>query len=427
MSHDATLNETPVGRHAATGGFAARRLKLEEAQAEVLRCLFPVAAKKLVPAANAVNRILASDLVAPIDLPMQDRSALDGYAFRAEDMPQIGAAHLQVIGQSAAGHPYAGVVAPGCAIRILTGGSMPAGLDTVIMQERCTVDGDTVSFLVAAVADRHVRLRGEDYRAGTTVLPRGRRIRPVDLGAVSACGFPVLPVYEPLRVALFSTGDELVEPGLALVPGQIWDANRAMLKALIAETGATVSDLGILPDDLTGMLEALSWAARDHDMIVTSGGMSVGDEDHVKQAIHRRGRLEVWRLAIKPGKPVGFGDIDDCPILALPGNPVAAVVSFLTLGRPALGRLSGSTEEASHYLYLPAAAAIAKQAGRREFRLARILRGESGKSGLMPSGKSGSAMLSALVEAEGLIDLDETSSGAAPGETLRYLPLRQNS
>ncbi|HVJ42693.1 MAG TPA: gephyrin-like molybdotransferase Glp [Dongiaceae bacterium] len=426
MSHDAALNEMTAGRQAAAGGVPGRRLTLEEAQSEVRRCLFPVAAKALVPAAAALNRILASDLTAPVDLPMQDRSALDGYAFRAADLPQIGAAHLRVTGQSAAGHPHAGTVEPGCAVRILTGGSVPAGLDTVIMQERCTADGGIVSFLAADVTDRHVRFQGEDYRAGATILPRGRRIRPVDLGAASACGFPVLPVYEPLRLALFSTGDELVEPGLALAPGQIWDANRAMLKALIGETGATVNDLGILPDNLPGMLEALSWAARDHDMIITSGGMSVGDEDHVRQVIQRRGRLEIWRLAIKPGKPVGFGDIDDCPILALPGNPVAAVVTFLMLGRAALNRLSGSSEEADHCLHLPAATAITKQAGRREFRLAKIMRGENGASSLVPAGKGGSAMLSALVEAQGLIDLDEASSGAAAGEILRYLPLRQN-
>src|SRR6185369_11164539 len=203
------------------------------------------------------------------------------------------------------------------------------------------------------------------------ILPRGHRLRAVDLGVAAACGLPVLPVYEPLRVALFSTGDELVEPGLTLPPGHIWDANRAMLKTMISETGATVSDFRILTDHLADMMDALTKAAHDHDLIVTSGGMSVGDEDHVKQVIHRRGHLEIWRLAIKPGKPVGFGDIDDCPIIALPGNPVAAVATFLTLGRPAMSRLSGRTDQAARELHLPTTRALSKSAGRREFLLAK--------------------------------------------------------
>jgi molybdopterin molybdotransferase len=251
-------------------------------------------------------------------------------------------------------------------------------------------------------------------------------LRPADLGIASGCGLAVLPVYETLRVALFSTGDELVEPGLDLPPGHIWDANRAMLKALVQESGAAVSDLGILPDRFDHMRDALTRAAHDHDLIVTSGGMSVGDEDHVKQIINQRGRLEMWRLAIKPGKPVGFGDIDDCPIIALPGNPVAAVVTFLTLGRLAVSRLSGGNESTVRQLHLPAGSTIRKQAGRRDFLLARLVTAEDGLSRVVPLAKQGSAMLSSLMEADGLIDLDEDLTEISPGETIRYLPLPQS-
>jgi molybdopterin molybdotransferase len=398
-------------------------MTLEEAQRQLRQLLIPVAAKTLVPVSVAVNRILSSDLIAPIDLPRDDRAALDGYAFQSADRAGADILRLRLVGRSAAGHPYAGPAEAGSAVRILTGGSLPAGYDSVVMQEICTEADGVVSFQPAALTGNHVRRRGEDCRAGTVILPRGHRLRPADLGIASGCGLAMLPVYETLRVALFSTGDELVEPGLDLPPGHIWDANRAMLKALVQESGAAVSDLGILPDRFDDMQDALTRAAHDHDLIVTSGGMSVGDEDHVKQIINRRGRLEMWRLAIKPGKPVGFGDIDDCPIIALPGNPVAAVVTFLTLGRLAVSRLSGGNEGAVRQLYLPAGSAIRKQAGRRDFLLARLVAAEDGLSRAVPLAKQGSAMLSSLMAADGLIDLDEDVTEISPGETIRYLPL----
>jgi molybdopterin molybdotransferase len=430
-------------------------MTLDEALEQVRRLLSPVAAQGPVPVSAAVNRILSTDLIAPIDLPLEDRAALDGYAFHSTDLAGKDSAgetstgetppgetptgetpageipvaakivRLHLAGRSAAGHPYAGQIAAGKAVRILTGGSLPAGFDSVVMQEVCTVADDILSFPLAAMTSNHVRRRGEDYRAGTVILPRGHRLRPTDLGIASACGLSVLPVYAPLRVALFSTGDELREPGLALRPGQIWDANRAMLQALIRESGAVVSDLGILPDRLEPMRDALTQAAHDHDLIVTSGGMSVGDEDHVKQIINQRGHLEMWRLTIKPGKPVGFGDIDDCPIIALPGNPVAAVVTFLTLGRLAIARLSGNVDSAIRCLRLPAGSAIRKHAGRREFLPAKLIQGENGQSAAIPVPKQGAAMLSSLVEADGLIDLDEAATAILPGETIRFLPLPQ--
>ncbi|HWT99758.1 MAG TPA: gephyrin-like molybdotransferase Glp [Terriglobales bacterium] len=425
MSRKAALQHVTKQGRGPSGATVTRRLTLDEAQEQIRRCLFPVAARKLIPAADGVNRILASDLAAPLDMPPQNRAALDGYAFRSADLPAVASAHLHVIGRSVAGHPFAGKIGPGEAIRILTGGSVPTDADTVILQEACQEQHGVVSFPVAEAAKNHIRRRGEDFRIGDTVLRQGHRLQPVDLGMVAACGMPILPVYESLRVALFSTGDELVEPGLTLQPGQMWDANRTMLRALISETGATVTDLGILPDNEADMLEAMTGAAHEHDLIVTSGGMSVGDEDHVKQVIRRRGRLELWRLAIKPGKPVGFGDIDDCPIIGLPGNPVAAIVTFLLLGRPALLRLSGCLEAPNRSLRLPLAAALTKEAGRREFLLGKTVTSDDGMTAVEPVSKRGSAMLSALLEADGLIDLDEAATEIAAGQPVAYLPLRR--
>jgi len=424
MAREVTLQQTTRSSGGPSGTALVRRLTLDEAQAQIRRCLFPVTARKLVPSAEGINRILASDLVAPLDMPTQDRAALDGYAFSAAGLPALAFAHLHVVGRSAAGHPFQGRLAPGEAIRILTGGTVPEDADTVIMQEACLEQHSVVSFPVSAAAKNHIRQRGEDFRAGDTLLLQGHRIRPIDLGMVSACGMPVLPVYESLRVALFSSGDELVEPGLTLQTGQIWDTNRPMLRALIGETGASVNDLGILPDDPTSMLEALTWAAHEHDLIVTSGGMSVGDEDHMKQIIRRRGRLELWRLAIKPGKPVGFGDIDDCPIIGLPGNPVAAIVTFMLLGRPAMLRLAGSLEAPNRSLRLPLAEPIAKEAGRREFLLARTVTGGDHVTAIELVHKRGAAMLSGLLEADGLVDLDEATTAVAAGQPVPYLPLR---
>lgn len=419
MPHDAA---NPAGVPQPQQNKPARRMSLTQAQRQLHALLSPVAAKSLVPVADAVNRLLAENLIAPFDLPHEDRAALDGYAFSSGDLAGTEIVRLKLAGRSAAGHPHAGRVEPGSAIRILTGGSVPASFDTVVMQEVCTERDGILSFPASALTGNHIRRRGEDYRAGNVILARGRRLRPTDLGIASTCGFPVLPVYQPLRVALFSTGDELVEPGIALQPGRIWDTNRAMLKALVQASGTVVSDLGILPDRLEDMLGALIRAASDHDLIITSGGMSVGDEDHVRKIIDQRGHLEHWRLSIKPGKPVGFGDIDDCPIIALPGNPVAAVVTFLMLGRLAIARLSGSTEPAIRQLGFPAGAAVRKQAGRREFLLAKLTVAEDGRTMAVPIAKQGSAMLSALVEADGLIDLAEEMTIVSPGGIVPYLP-----
>ncbi len=399
-----------------------KRLRLDEARDLLRRQLRRCVVAETVPLGAALHRVLAEDLVAAVDLPSQDKAAVDGYAVRSADLTADQATRLRVIGQSAAGHPWPMLAEPFQAVRIFTGAAVPTGLDTVIMQEACGIDGGVVAVPAGMVVGANIRRCGEDYATGQLALHQGLRLRPRDLGLAAALGVPVLRVYRRLRVALFSTGDELLDPGSSLQFGQAWDANRHLLTGQLTELGCEVSDFGILPDRLTKTIGALADAAHDHDLIVTSGGMSVGDEDYVKRVIRRRGHLELWQLAIKPGKPVGFGDIDDCPILALPGNPVAALATFTMLGTLAVARLSGSDDDLPSALEITADFTLSKQPGRREF-LPGVL-GQGARSvGLFA--KKGSAMISALVGSDGLIDLAEDTTGVVPGDRVRFIPFRQ--
>jgi molybdopterin molybdotransferase len=336
---------------------------------------------------------------------------------------------LEIIGRSAAGHPWQGKATKG-AVRIFTGAMVPQGFDTVVMQEACPHDEHIVTIPAGVAIGANVRRCGEDYASGAPALTQGCRLRPRDLGLAAALGTARLPVYRRLRVALFSTGDELLDPQIgldakALQQGEAWDANRPLLMGHLAELGCEVSDFGILPDRVTKTIGALADAAHDHDLIVTSGGMSVGDEDYVKRVIRRRGSLELWQLAIKPGKPVGFGDIDDCPILALPGNPVAALVTFMMLGSLVVARLSGSQEDLAQGMTVTSGAKLSKPAGRRDFLPAVLRSDETGRVTATPFAKKGSAMISALVGSGGLIDLAEETVQVEPGDPLRFVPFRQ--
>lgn len=369
----------------------------------------------------AIGRVLARDLVAPMDLPRFDASAVDGYAIRAQDR----GVPLKIVGRSAAGHPINVVLGAGEAVRIFTGAAVPAGADMVVMQEDCAVDGATLKVLGQGSDRRNIRRRGEDRRKGDITLAAGRRIAAGQLALAAALGFATLPVYRPLKVALFSSGDEVHsrEPDSAAA-GAIVDANRPLLGALLAAAGCAVEDRGILRDAPAAQIAALMAAARDCDLIVTSGGMSVGDEDHLPHVIARRGRLEVWRLKIKPGKPVGIGDIDDCPILALPGNPVAAALTFLLIGRVLIARLSGvDAIEAVPTMRLILDTPIEKRRGRLEAVAAKLVDRAPLPTAVRPLAKTGSAMLSALAEADGFIVLGEDSDGVTAGSTVEFLAM----
>ncbi|MEQ8585521.1 MAG: molybdopterin molybdotransferase MoeA [Thalassobaculaceae bacterium] len=404
--------------------FAAdeKPLSVETALDRLRDRLHPVTGIETVPLDSALDRVLAEDVVSPIDVPPHDNAAVDGYALRAGDLRPEGT-DLPVAERVAAGHPLDTPLPAGSAVRIFTGAAMPAGLDTVVMQEDCIESGGRVSLPSGVRPQGNVRRRGEDVRRDAVTLAGGRRLGPGDLGLAASIGRTTLAVRSRLRVALASTGDEVTEPGTALRAGGVFDANRHTVKALLARLGCAVTDLGIIADDPAAIARALRDAAGDHHVVVTSGGVSAGEEDHVRAAVAAHGRIDAWRLSVKPGRPVALGVIDGAAFIGLPGNPVAAVVAFITLARPILLSLAGATPTAPARYPVTAGFDHAKKPGRREFLRVRL------DGGMPPvalkAGPDGSGILSALAAADGLIDLAADSAGLAEGETADYLPFSE--
>jgi molybdopterin molybdotransferase len=309
-------------------------------------------------------------------------------------------------------------------VRIFTGAPMPEGLDTVLMQEDCTEADGTVTIPPGIRRGANRRHAGEDVKTGSTALSPGRRLRPQEIGLAASLGITALPVYRRLRVAVFSTGDEVCDPGAPLAPSAIYDANRYVLAALLEGLGAAVTDLGIIPDRPAAIDEALADAARDHDLILTSGGMSTGEGDHVKGAVEARGKLHFWRLAIKPGRPVAMGQIGRVPFMGLPGNPVAVMVTFLILARPLILRLSGAVDVAPRRFRVVAGFEHKKRSNRREYVRARL---ETAAEGWVARKfpRDGAGILSSMVESDGLVEIGEGISATKPGDVVDFLPFSE--
>lgn len=397
-------------------------MSVEQALALLAGRVAPLGRVEEVALDDCLGRILAEDVVSALAVPPHDNSAMDGYAFAAAGLPADG--RLRRVGRSAAGHPFAGTVAAGECIRILTGAVVPGSVDTVAMQEDCVVDGDMVTVPTTLKAGANCRPAGEDVAQGATVLGAGRRLRPQDIGLAAAVGRTRLRVHAPLRAAVFSTGDEINMPGTPLPPGGIYDSNRYTAGALLRSLGARVTDLGILADDRAAIAAALEGAAADHDVILTSGGVSVGDEDHVKAAVQSLGALHFWRLAIKPGKPVALGDVRGKTFIGLPGNPVAVMVVFLLLARPLLLRLMGAADTRPATLPVRADFAFRHKTGRREWLRARLER----RDGVLWAAKypsESSGVLSSMTWADGLVAVPEDMGDVAPGDVLDYLPFSE--
>jgi len=401
--------------------FGGTLLSVDAALALIDERVTPVVAEESVPLAAAAGRILASDLVAGLNLPPHANSAVDGYAVSHADLLADRDTVLPVTGRAAAGHPLARHMAKGEAIRIFTGAPMPEGADTVMMQEDCTVAGGRVTLKPGIKQGANRRRAGEDVEKGTVALAAGRRLRPADLGLAAGLGQTRLPVFQKLRVALMSTGDEVCEPGTTLPPGAIYDANRVMLSALLAGLGCRVSDLGIRPDREAVLADTLAAASAEHDLIITSGGVSTGEEDHVKAAIERLGRLDFWRLAIKPGRPVALGQVRGVPLIGLPGNPVAAALTFAIIGRKLILRLAGARETAPTLFRVRADFSYEKRAGRREYLRASLVRdGDIVTARKYP--KDGAGILSSIVRSDGFVIVDEAADGLAAGDMVDFLP-----
>ena len=367
---------------------------------------------------DALGRVLADTLNAPFDVPAWDNSAMDGYALRVADLPAEGGA-LPLAGRIAAGDAAQQPLPAGHAVRIFTGAPLPPGADTVVAQEACRADGERVC-LPPLQGGENVRRRGEELLAGTPVLERGKRLRAQELGLLASFGLARIKVYRRLRVAVLSSGDELREPGEALQPGQLYNANRYSLLGVLRSLGCEVDDLPVMPDDLALTRDTLARAAAEHDVLVSSGGVSVGEEDHLKQAVTELGELHLWRLAIQPGKPLAFGSVQGKPWLGLPGNPAAALITALVVARPFLLRAQGCDEVLPQPLRLPAGFAWRKANSRRQYLRAR-LEPRDGVLQVVLHPRQGSAMLTSASWADGLAVVD-CGRTLDIGETVEYLP-----
>jgi len=393
-------------------------MRVEEALALLAARVQPLDGVETVAVADALGRVLAEDVVSAVNVPPHDNSAVDGWGFAAAARPVDG--RMPVAGTVAAGHPFAGIVPPGSAVRILTGAPVPQGVDTIAMQEDCSGDAQAVS-VPALKAGANLRETGEDVRAGAIVLEAGIRLRPQDLGLAAATGRTHLVVRRRLKAALFSTGDEIREPGAPLPPGCIYDTNRTTAAGLLRGLGCQVTDLGILPDKRDLITAKLAEAARDHDLILTSGGVSVGDEDHVKAAVEANGALHFWKLAIKPGRPVALGAIGNAAFVGLPGNPVAVMVTFMLIARALVLGMMGVKDTAIARYRVEAGFAFKHKPGRREWLRARV-RVDEGRLVAEKFPSDGSGVLTSMVWSDGLVEVPEDQGDLAPGDVVAYIP-----
>lgn len=373
---------------------------------------------------SALGRILAEDVVAPVSLPRFDNAAMDGFAIRSEDIPENGISRLRVTQTIAAGHPSSVFVGSGEAALITTGSMMPYGADRVVVQENARLDGDEVHLVTSKDSKRHVRVEGGDVRAGGVLLRAGTRLKQGDIILLSALGLQSLRVRKRVRIGLLSTGDELRDIPEPLARGQLYDTNRPMLSMMLNAADAEVTDLGIVRDNADALLETLVTAAPMHDLLISSGGASAGFADHLTRAVSKRGHLEFWKLNMRPGKPIGFGDIDDCPILVLPGNPLAAAAGFALLGRPLIRHLSGGAPDDHSHLVLPIGSSIAKPLGRTQVLPGRLaVDQKTGATFVDPLPERGSASLLSLAQATVLIVLSDHRSDIEPGNLVDVIPL----
>ena len=413
-------DEAGLGTAPGSDGCDGPALKMGEAIDLMLSRVRPVAEVETVSITDGLGRVLATDLVSGIDVPGYDNSAMDGYAVRFEDVAEYGGRLrvVQRIGAGAVGAP----LNTGTAARIFTGAPIPEGADTVVMQEVCERTGETVQVPADCKPGANIRRAGEDIRAGTTIIAAGARLAPQHLGLAASVGIGQLCVYRRLKVATLSTGDELAMPGQPLRPGQIYNSNRVTLAGLLQGFGCEVVDIGTVCDTLPATLQALARGATEADLVLTSGGVSVGEEDHVKAAVRKLGELDLWKVAIRPGKPAAFGRVGDTPFFGAPGNPVSLFVAFCLFVRPILLKMQGLAGDlAPRAFQVRAGFDWPKPDKRREFHRARIRTGHDGAQELevFPSRSSGA--LSSVAWADGFVEIPEGST-IRRGDTVTFLP-----
>jgi molybdopterin molybdotransferase len=402
--------------------FGGPLLAIEDVERRINERVTPVAETESVAIKEARGRVLAADVIAPIDLPPFDNSAVDGYAVRHADVGAKGETTLKIVDRLTAGQAAARQIGVGEAIRIFTGAPMPQGVDTVFMQEDVRTEGGAVIVPAGLKRGANMRDAGEDVPKGSVALRARRRLQPQDLSMAAALGLRELPVRRRVRVAIFSTGDEIVEPGAPLPVAGLYDANRELLRALLSRLDVEVSDLGILRDDREKLIARLAEAAQGQDLVLTSGGVSTGEADYVKDAIGAAGSLVFWRVAIKPGRPVAMGVLRGTAFVGLPGNPVAVFVTFARVVRPLLLRLAGAAPEPLIALPVKAGFPYRKKKGRREYVRVSLTRLADGSYEAHKHPQDGAGVISSLTATDGLAELDDDVTEIAKGETIGFLP-----
>ncbi|WP_445365383.1 gephyrin-like molybdotransferase Glp [Microbulbifer sp. ANSA001] len=396
-------------------------MPIESAREKLLQALNPIEGTEILPLAQANGRVLAEDVISTVNLPPCDNSAMDGYALRCEDLTS--GLPLELIGKSFAGAPFDGVVNPGTCVRIMTGAAVPAGADTVVMQENVDAQGESIRINCEVRSGDHIRRCGEDVAEGSILLKAGECISVPHIALLAAAGVGSVTVVRKPVIALFSTGDELRQPGEALGKGDIYDSNRIALLAALAQMDLEVLDLGILPDNKQAITDALQRAAQEADAIITSGGVSVGEADYTREVLEELGEIGFWKVAMKPGKPFAFGFLQGTPFFGLPGNPVSALVTFYQLAVPALSEMKGEQWDGTQTLQAKLLKPLKKKPGRTDFQRGVYYTDDSGALVVEPVGTQGSHILTGLAAANCFIVLARESGNVEAGEQVAIEPL----
>jgi molybdopterin molybdotransferase len=402
--------------------FDPKSLSVDQARERILQTVPVIRDIECLPIRSALNRVLAEEVHSSIDVPAHTNSAMDGYAILGSDIPSDGSKRLTVIGKVLAGAPLAATVKAGQCARIMTGGKMPAGTDTVIMQEHVTVDGDLISISSGHKVGQNVRAIGEDLAKGDSVFQPGRQLTPADIGMLASMGMAEVKVYRRPRVAFFSTGDELVGVGHPLGEGQIYDSNRYSLYGMLQRLGVEFIDMGIIPDQRDEIEAAFSSAANHADILITSGGVSVGEADFVKETLDKLGDIGFWKIAMKPGRPLAFGQLGQCQFFGLPGNPVSAMVTFYQFVQPAIKHMMGMPDVTPLLLSLKCETPLKKRAGRTEFQRGVMSVNQEGELVVHSTGSQGSGILSSMAKANCFIVLPLECERVAAGDMVQVQP-----
>lgn len=397
----------------------SKTLSVRQGIDKILSYVDPITMSEVLPLDELNSRVLAGDAISPVNVPQQTNSAMDGYAFKYAS-PML--ASYKIVADVMAGHQYSAELQPGEAVRIMTGATVPAGADTVQMKELATEQEDHVSFQGEITLGQHIRLAGEDIAKGHTALAANTRLQAPEQGLLASLGFGQLPVLKRPRVAVFSTGDEVCQPGEPLKPNCIYDSNRFTIKSMARKLGCEVIDLGIIHDSEDALADALSQAAVNADVVISSGGVSVGDADFIKLALERVGQINFWRINMRPGRPLAFGQIGDSLFFGLPGNPVAVMVSFMQFVQPALRKLAGESSWAPNMVPAITDTDLRSRVGRTEFTRGVYHLGADGKLHVTTTGAQGSGMLSSMVKGNCFIIISENDDQLNPGDTVYIQP-----